>query len=148
MLRLPYESRADYFTIRLVEEVSLFSTNNPSFCNIAKNTSLAEVIPCFSILSFLDTFCLLLLLFAGTAFMTEGRITPGDVVSMVAFFPIWNGFIGHMGFLLRQKPILDNQAERVAVLYRGAEDLSGKDAGAVTEIRAEGLSFSDRKSVV
>ena len=102
-----------------------------------------------SILSFLDTFCLLLLLFAGAALMTGGQITPGDVVSMVAFFPIWNGFIGHMGSLLRQKPILDNQAERVAVLYRGAEDLSGKDAGAVSEIRAEGLSFSygDKKAI-
>lgn len=35
------------------------------------------------------------------------------------------------------------------MLYRGAEDLSGKDAGAVTEIRAEGLSFSygDKKAI-
>ena len=102
-----------------------------------------------SILSFLDTFCLLLLLSAGAALLAGGRITAGDVVSMAAFFPVWNGFIGQIGFILRKKPVLDNEAERVAELYRGAEDLSGKDAGTVTDIMAEGLSFSygDKKAI-
>lgn len=95
-----------------------------------------------SVLSFLDTFCLLVLLFAGTVMVAEGRITPGNVVSMVAFFPIWNGFIGRIGFLIRKNLELDNMAERVAALYSGAENFSGKSIGNVADITVEGLSFS------
>lgn len=123
-----------------------------SFQSYYQNTlrgSTACSVTAGSILSFLDTFCLLLLMFTGAVLMTKGAITPGDVVAMTAFFPIWNSLIGYMGNILRQKPILDNQAERVAVLYKGAEDCSGQETGTVTEITAENLSFSygDKKAI-
>lgn len=101
-----------------------------------------------NILIFLDTFCFLLLLFAGTIMTSQGMITPGSMVAMMAFFPIWNTLVGYIGFMIRKMPMLDNIAERVTLLYGGGEDCSGKEIGTVTHIKAEELSFSYKDTAV
>ena len=95
-----------------------------------------------SIAVFLDTFCFMLILFAGTVMIAQGRLEPGGMVSMMALFPIWNTLIGYIGFIIRKAPILDHITERVAVLYGGTEDTSGKSIGTAADIQAEALSFS------
>jgi len=93
------------------------------------------------ILSFLDTFFPLLILFIGTFLVSKGLITAGAVVAMAGYFPVFHKLIQHMDYVIRKTPILQNLLERMKFFYEDSEDLSGKIAGPMTSLEASDLSF-------
>lgn len=95
-----------------------------------------------NIAGFLDTFCYLLILLAGAVMIAEGAITAGAVAAMIGYFAVFNTIIQNIDYIIKNVPILQNLEQRMEVLYTGAEDLSGEEAGEVTTITADNLSFS------
>lgn len=91
--------------------------------------------------SFLDTFCVLIILLIGAVMTADNMITPGAVAAMVGYFSVFNIIIGNIGFVIRNIPILNNIADRMNVLYAGQEDLSGENIEPVSVISAKRLAF-------
>lgn len=94
------------------------------------------------VLSFLDTFCTLAILFTGAVMVSGQTITAGAVAAMVGYFSVFNDIIAKCDFTIRTLPLIDNVAERIRVLYDGAEEKSGITLDAVRNITVKNLSFA------
>ena len=114
------------------------------------HTSFANYVRCKTFadttLSFLDTFCILLILIFGAWFVTIGEISAGAVASMVVYSSIYNTIISNIAYIIRNAPLLHNRINRVELLYANPETLTGQDIHYVTEITANELfyTYSDR----
>ena len=98
--------------------------------------------------SFLDTFCILIILLAGAALVAAGAVRIGAVAAMVGYFGVFNMILDDVSYIIKNIPILRNLSDRIAVLYSDKEDLSGEEIKDVTNISAKGLSFAyDEKQV-
>ena len=95
-----------------------------------------------AVLKFLDTFCMLVILFIGAVLTAKGQVTPGTVAAMMGYFSVINDMIAKCDFILRKIPILDATAERMKVLYDGAEEKTGNELNPVCRITANNLSLS------
>lgn len=101
-----------------------------------------------NITSFLDTFCIILILLIGAVMVASSSITPGAVVAMVGYFSVFNLIISNVDFLIRNIPILKNSADRMMIIYEDMENLSGEELEVISNVSAENLSFSyDEKEV-
>ncbi len=87
-----------------------------------------------NILSWLNTFCILLILFAGALMVSRGSITAGNVAAMVGYFAVYNQLMEMSGNVIRTIPLFHNDVRRVKPLYEGMEDLSGETVPAETFI--------------
>ena len=94
------------------------------------------------ILSFLDTFCLLIILLIGAIMVANNNISPGAVVAMTGYFTIFNLIISNTDSIIRNIPILKNNVDRLLVIYQDAEDLSGEDIVEIDTISARSLKFT------
>lgn len=113
------------------------------FCKNIKYNTIAD-----SILSFLDTFCILAILFIGAAMVSNESITTGAVAAMVGYFSVFNNVFSNMDYIIRKIPILNNLSNRMIVLYDDVEKQSGIEIQKMSTIKAENLSFSyDSKNV-
>lgn len=95
-----------------------------------------------NILSFLDTFCMFLILFVGAFIISTGRISAGDVVAMTGYFAVLNGIIQNIDFIIKNIPIIKNTVDRMELLYEEAEEQGGESIDAIYSIEANNLSFS------
>ena len=101
------------------------------------------------ILSFLDTFCILVILFVGAIMVSNESLTTGAVAAMVGYFSVFNTVICNIDYLIRGIPIINNLSERMTVLYDDAEKKSGIEIKKMSTIKADNLSFSyDNKNVI
>lgn len=107
------------------------------FCKNIKYNTIAD-----SILSFLDTFCILAILFIGATMVSNESITTGAVAAMVGYFSVFNNVFSNMDYIIRKIPILNNLSNRMIVLYDDAEKQSGIEIQKMSTIKAENLSFS------
>lgn len=78
-----------------------------------------------SILSMLDTVCVLLILFVGALMVSFGAITAGGVAAMVGYFGIYNTLISKIDSVIRTFPNYQNDIERVTELYSHEEKQEG-----------------------
>ncbi len=85
-----------------------------------------------NILSWLNTFCILLILFTGALMVSRGSITAGNVAAMVGYFAAYNQLMEMSGSIIRTIPVFRDDVRRVRFLYEGAEDLSGETIPAET----------------
>lgn len=116
---------------------------NKIFCKSIKCMAIAH-----SVSSYLDTFCVIIILLVGAAMTAQGMITAGAVAAMLGYFSVFNTVIGNIDFIVRKVPLMKNIAERMRVLYDGIESLSGCEFGNFLPISAENLSFSYGDKVV
>ena len=94
------------------------------------------------VLNLLDTFCTLAILFTGAVMVSNGSVTAGAIAAMMGYFSVFNDLIGKFDFIIRSLPLIDNVAERIKVLYDGAEEKSDNELDTVHSITAQNLSFS------
>jgi len=114
---------------------------------ISKNIKYSTIADC--ILSFLDTFCILVILFIGATMVSNESITTGTVAAMVGYFSVFNNVFSNMDYIIRKIPILSNLSNRMVVLYDDAEKQSGIEIQKMSTIKADNLSFSyDNKNVI
>lgn len=101
-----------------------------------------------AVLSFLNTFCTLVILFIGALMASKGIITAGAVAAMVGYFSVFNSIIDKMDYIIRKVPLLKNLEKRIEMFYEGAEDLAGKEMDDVTDIKACNLFFAFEEKTV
>lgn len=94
-----------------------------------------------SILSFLDTFCILAVLFVGAIMVSNGSISPGAVAAMVGYFSVFNTLVSYMDDIIRKIPIMNHLSERMKLFYEEPEEQEGVEVGRVSVIEARKLSF-------
>ncbi len=98
--------------------------------------------------SFLNTFCIILILLIGAIFTANGIITAGAVAAMVGYFSIFQTIMEKASYVIRYTPIANQVATRMTVFYEEPEDLSGINITDFSDIEATSLSFSyDTKQI-
>ena len=117
------------------------------FRNVFRKSAACTVIA-EQVLSFLDTFCVLLILLAGALLVSVGDISAGAVVAMTGYFSVFNDLIGQVDDVVRKVPMVKNLAERMGLFYEDAQILDGKPIGTVHTVVAENLSFSYGQNTV
>ena len=98
--------------------------------------------------SFLNTFCILVILLIGALLVSRGMITAGAVAAMIGYFSVYNTIMENAGWVIRRIPVIGNSVQRLRLLYEDYEEVSGMSIGQVTEISASNLSFSYGDTVV
>lgn len=101
-----------------------------------------------SILSMLDTVCVLLILFVGALMVSFGAITAGGVAAMVGYFGIYNTLISKIDSMIRTFPNYQNDIERVTELYSHEEKQEGESIGDACIVEAKDLGFCYAKQPV
>lgn len=94
-----------------------------------------------SILSVLDTVCVLMILFVGAVMVSCGAITAGSVAAMAGYFGVYNTLISKIDSVIRTVPNYQNDIERVIELYSHEEKHEGESIGDARVIEAKGLGF-------
>ncbi len=93
------------------------------------------------ILAFLDTFCVLLILFVGALLVSRGKISAGAVAVMAGYFGIYNSMIAKLTEVIRMIPDYQNDVDRVAILYSDAEIKEGESVDTFDSISVQQLGF-------
>lgn len=86
------------------------------FCKSSKYNTLAD-----SVLSFLDIFCILLILFVGAIMVSNDIISTGAVAAMAGYFSVFNTIISNFDYIIRKTPIIKNLSDRLKVFYNDTE---------------------------
>ncbi len=98
--------------------------------------------------SFLNTFCIVLILLIGAIFTANGAITAGAAAAMVGYFSVFQNIMEKASYVIRYTPIANQVAKRMTLFYEEPEDLSGIAITDFSDIKANSLSFSyDSKPV-
>lgn len=107
--------------------------------------------------SYLDTFCILAILFTGAVMTARGLISAGQVAAMTGYFAVLNSILENISYIITNFPVMNNMAERMEVLYSTpeaadeaaisetatGETATGEDAaGTFTGFGAKDLSFA------
>lgn len=95
-----------------------------------------------NISNFLNTFCILLILWIGAVMTAKGFIYPGAVAAMAGYFSVFYTVDEYMTFCIQNIPVFKNLLKRMEVIYEGKEEISSIEAGKVEEIVSTNLSFS------
>ena len=101
-----------------------------------------------NISSFLDTFCITIILFVGAIMVAGGTVSAGSVAAMAGYFSVLNTILGNVDYIIRNIPVLRNLVERMTVLYEGQEKQSGIEVDSVSNITGDLVSFSYEKKNV
>lgn len=101
-----------------------------------------------NISSFLDTFCIIIILFVGAIMVAGGTISAGSVAAMAGYFSVFNTILGNVDYIIRNIPVLNNLVERMIVLYDDQEKQSGSVVENILDITGDALSFSYEKKDV
>lgn len=114
--------------------------------NVVRKSSRCNTIA-DAVRSWLDTFCVLLILFSGALFVSRGSMTAGNVASMAGYFTLYHETIGNIGEMVKRLPVFRDDVSRVKLLYSGMENMGGEDIPAGEScaegslLEADGLSF-------
>lgn len=123
----------------------LIKKYDQNFYDYYKNTFLKSL-RCSTIadncLTFLDTFCLLMILLIGALFVSTGEITAGAVASMAGYFTLYSSIMEHVALIIRRVPLIQNRIDRLTLLYSDPEELDGICVKKVDTIDAKSLSYS------
>lgn len=92
--------------------------------------------------SYLDTFCILVILFVGAVMTAQGFVSAGQIVAMTGYFGVLNKLVENASYIISHYPILDNLAERMEVLYSDAEAKGESLAEPLTAFGLKDLSFT------
>lgn len=92
--------------------------------------------------AYLDTFCILVILFIGAVMAACGSVTASQLVAMVGYFGVLNNIIKRASDIITQYPILNNLAKRMEVLYSDAEAKGESSSEPLTQFRLKELSFA------
>ena len=113
-----------------------------TFFEATKRKSLRLNAAINSIQSFINIICLTVVLLVGAYFVAFGRISPGDVASMMGYYSILNKIIEEINGLIRRIPILDNLAERLTYFYEDAEcGDKGEKLQQINKLHSKNFSF-------
>lgn len=91
------------------------------------------------VMSMLSTILILLI---GAVMVSEGMISPGAVAAMTGYFSVFYKIDEYVVFCIENFPIFKNSLERMEVIYEGQEKEGEIEIQDVTDIVADGLSFS------
>ena len=94
-----------------------------------------------NILSFLNTFCTIIILFLGAVLVSYGDISTGEIVTMTGFFSVVNSMIGDISYIIKKIPILKKLTKRIILLYDDCEKPDGKSIDSFSNIIASNLSY-------
>ncbi len=98
--------------------------------------------------SFLDTFCVLIILFAGAVMVANGAISAGAVAAMVGYFAVFNTLIAGVSRIIQSVPLYNNLVERLKFFYEETENFDGVGIKKVEAIAVDKLSFAyDGKTI-
>ncbi|MBQ7720552.1 MAG: ABC transporter ATP-binding protein [Clostridia bacterium] len=90
----------------------------------------------------LDTLCTVLLLLCGAVMAAAGMISPGSVAAMIGYFGVFGTMFEKIGEIIKQAPNISALAERMKLLYDGAERTGGKKISGFTVMKARDLGYS------
>lgn len=74
-----------------------------------------------NLISFMDTFCMVMIMFIGAVMIAKGLISTGNVVAMIGFFPVFSLIEQNLMACIQEIPQFENVLERMKVLYTGHE---------------------------
>ena len=95
-----------------------------------------------SVNSFVDTVCLLIVLFAGALLAARGVISLGAITAMIGYYSVLNSVIGNISCIIRELPIIGNLAQRLTFFYSDEERSDGEHIDSFDSLTVSELSFS------
>lgn len=95
-----------------------------------------------SVNSFVDTFCMLIVLLVGSFFAAKDTISVGSITAMLGYFSVLNSVIGNVNYIIREIPIVNNLVERLAFFYADKERSEGEHINTFNSLSVSQLSFS------
>ena len=91
---------------------------------------------------FVDIIMKVVFLLIGAFFVSHGKVTPGQIVSMIVYLNVAQKLLQCYSEAIQQKPLLQNSLERVAVFYQDEEADDGYFVTDFSEIVFKELSMS------
>ncbi len=91
--------------------------------------------------SFLDTFCVWVILLVGAYFVSKEWLSPGVVAAMVGYFAVFNKIVENINTIIQKTPILDNLVDRLLYFYEDAEAITGESPETFERIDITNLTF-------
>ena len=107
------------------------------YCRSIKAHALAE-----HILSFVDSFCVLFILYIGAIHVSNGFVTAGVIAAMLGYYSSFNRVISCVDYVVRKIPIVQNLEGRMRIFYEGMESDADSVLEEVVTMRTEALSYS------
>jgi len=98
--------------------------------------------------AFMNTFCLLVILFIGAIMVSKGSLTAGAVAAMMGYFTVYNTIMEDIGFIIRNYRIVGINVERLKLLYEEPEETSGVSVEKFTGITGEKVAFAYEERTV
>ena len=92
-------------------------------------------------LSFLDTFCLLVILLIGALLVSVGELSPGAVASMMVYSSLFGTVMTNVSDILRKVGVIGNRIDRLELLYADPEQTGGMNLEDAALISADDLSY-------
>lgn len=94
------------------------------------------------LLNGMDFFCQFLILFIGAFAVAKGALTPGNVITMITYFGVFNIVIEYFSFIIQNIPILCNIVDRLLIFYEDEEKRNDSLIGNISEIKFYNVNFS------
>lgn len=91
---------------------------------------------------YLNTFCSLSIIFFGAWLTSRSYIQAGSVLTMLAYFSIYETVVQYIESLILVIPKLKNDISRMQVFYSDRELIKGKGISEIHHIKFSNLSFS------
>jgi len=90
---------------------------------------------------YLNTFCSLCIIFFGAWLTSRSYIQAGSVLTMLAYFSIYETVVQYIKSLILVIPKLRNDISRMQIFYADRELIKGKDVSQINHIILRDLSF-------
>ena len=94
-----------------------------------------------NLISFMDTFCMVMIMFIGAVMIAKGLISTGNVVAMIGFFPVFSLIEQNLMACIQEIPQFENVLERMKVLYTGHEQTYEKKSDTFEKIKIKDLQY-------
>lgn len=94
-----------------------------------------------NLISFMDTFCMVMIMFIGAVMIAKGLISTGNVVAMIGFFPVFTLIEQNLMACIQEIPQFENVLERMKVLYTGHEQTYEKKSDTFEKIKIKDLQY-------
>lgn len=88
-----------------------------------------------------NTLTTLLVLLLGVVMVSRDLISAGSVAAMVGYFSIYNSLFSSIGYIIRERPILNNLCERMQILYEESEPNNAETINEFSSISADNIAF-------
>lgn len=87
-------------------------------------------------------FCELILLFIGAFAVAKGALTPGNVITMITYFGVFNIVIEYFSFIIQNILVLFNIVDRLLIFYEDEEKRNNSLNRNISEIQFCNVNFS------